>query len=98
MAKNPSKSGKCIKQTYILPFWGMLALTSGLRFFVSLLKMPLFGTLKLALLAKVPVLKCQKMALWVPKQKNGDHFFMPTTPQNGDKYVCFMRLAHLGGF
>ena len=30
-----------------------------------------FGTLKRALLAKVPVFKCQKMALRAPKSKNG---------------------------
>ena len=34
-------------------------------------------------LAKVPVFTCQKMALRVPIQKNGDHFSMPISPQNG---------------
>ena len=48
--------------------------------------------------AKVPVFKCQKMALRVPKQKNGDHFFMPTSPENGVEHDCFVRLALLGGF
>ena len=47
---------------------------------------------------KVPVFTCQKMALRVPIQKNGDHFLSPTTPQNGVRHVCFMRLALLGGF
>ena len=51
-----------------------------------------------ALLAKVSVFMCQKMALRRPKQKNGDHFLSPTTPQNGVQHVCFMRLALLGGF
>ena len=45
-----------------------------------------------------PVFKCQKMALRVPNKKNGDHFLSPTTPQNGVRHVCFMRLALLGGF
>ena len=49
-------------------------------------------------MAKVPVFRCQKMALRAPKQKNGDHFLTPTTPQNGVEHVCFMRLALLGGF
>ena len=26
----------------------------------------------------------EKMALRVPEQKNGDHFLMATSPQNGD--------------
>ena len=30
--------------------------------------------------------------------KKRDHFFLPTTPQNGVRHVCFMRLALLGGF
>ena len=47
--------------------------------------------------AKVPVFSREKMALWVPEQKNGDHFLMPTSPQNGVGHVCFMRLALLGG-
>ena len=38
------------------------------------------------------------MALLVPRQKNQDHFLMPTFPQNGVEHVCFMRLALLGGF
>ena len=33
----------------------------------------MFGNF-LLILTKVPVLKCQKMALRVPKQKNGDYF------------------------
>ena len=52
----------------------------------------------LGFLPKVPVFKRQKMALRVPGHKNGDHFLMPTTPQNGKEPVCFMRLALLGGF
>ena len=71
---------------------------SGLGFFVSEPEVPFFGTWKRALLAKVPVFKRQKIALRVPKQKNKDHFSMPTSPQNGVEHVCFMRLALLGGF
>ena len=76
----------------------MLALKSGLVFFVFAPEVPFFGTGKRAILAKVPVLKCQKMALRAPKQKNGDHFLTPTTPQNGVEHVSFMRLALMGGF
>ena len=47
---------------------------------------------------KVPVFMWQKMALRVPKQKNGDHFLVPTSPKNGGLHVCFMRLVLLGGF
>ena len=36
------------------------------------------------LLPKVPVFNCQKMALRVPEQKNGDYFLIVTSPQNGD--------------
>ena len=79
-------------------FGGVLALKCGLGFFVSAPEVPFFGTSKRAILAKVPVLKCQKMALWAPKQKNRDHFLSPTTPQNGKQHVCFMRIAFLGGF
>ena len=76
----------------------MLALKSGLRFFVSAPEVPFFVTWKRALLAKVPVFRCQKMALRVPRQKNRDHFLMPTSPQNDVQHVCFMHLSLLGGF
>ena len=79
-------------------FGGMLALKSGLVFFVSAPEVPFFGTGKRAILAKVPVLKCQKIALRAPKQKKEDHFLTPTSPQNGVEHVCFMHLALLGGF
>ena len=71
---------------------------SGLRFFVSAPEVPFFGTWKGALLPKVPVFKCQKMALRAPESKNGDHFLTPTSPQNGVEHVSFMRLALWVGF
>ena len=71
----------------------MLALKSGLGFFVSAPEVPFFGTWKRALLPKVPGFKWQKMALPAPRQKNGDHFLTPTSPQNGAEHNCFMRLA-----
>ena len=49
-------------------------------------------------LPKVPVFRCQKMALWVPIQKNRDHFLMPISPQNGEGLLRFRRLALFGGF
>ena len=76
----------------------MLALKSGLGFFVSAPEVPFFVTWNRALLAKVPVFRCQKMALRVPRQKNRDHFLMPTSPQNDVQHVCFMHLSLLGGF
>ena len=76
----------------------MLASKSGLRFFVPAPEVPFFGTGKWALLVKVTVFRCQKMAFGVPRQKNRDHFLMSTSPQNGGEHVCFMRLALLGGF
>ena len=76
----------------------MLALKSGLRFFVSAPKVLFFCALKRAFLPKVPVLTRKKIALRGPKQKNRDHFSMPKSPQNGVEHVCFMRLAFLGGF
>ena len=76
----------------------MLAWKSGLRFFVSAPEVLFFVTWKRALLAKVPVFRCQKMALRVPRQKNRDHFLMPTSPQNDVQHVCFMHLSLLGGF
>ena len=79
-------------------FGGVLTLKSGLGFFVSAPEVPFFGTWKRAILAKVPVFKCQKMALRAPKQKKRDHFSMPTSPQNGVEHVYFVRLALLGGF
>ena len=72
-------------------FGGMLALKSGLVFFVSASEVPFFGTGKRVILAKVPVLKCQKMVLRAPKQKKRDHFSTPTSPQNGAEHVCFVR-------
>ena len=79
-------------------FGGMLALKSGLHFFVSASEVPLFGTWKRALLAKVPIFKCQKMGLLAPESKNGDHFFTQTSPKNGGLHICFVRLSLLGGF
>ena len=80
------------------PFWGDVGVEKWSRFFVSAPEVPFFGTGKRAILAKVPVLKCQKMALRAPKQKNRDHFSTPTSPQNGAELVCFVRLALLGWF
>ena len=76
----------------------MLALKSGLSFLVSAPEVPFFAALKRTLLPKMAVLTRQKIALRGPKQKNGDHFSMPTSPQNGREHVCFMHLALLGGF
>ena len=41
---------------------------------------------------KCLLLGTKKMGLWAPKSKNGDHFFTPTSPQNGEIDICFVRL------
>ena len=46
-------------------------------------------------LAKVPIFGCPKMGLQVPESKNWDHFFTPTSPQNGGVGVCFIHLPLL---
>ena len=89
------KSGKWIKQTPTPPFWGMLAWKSGLRFWIRALEVPFLGTWKWALLAKVPIFRCPKIGLRVPESKNWDHFFTPTSPQNGGVGVCFIHLPLL---
>ena len=57
-----------------------------------------------AMLQTLPQKKLQALpqslpqALRWPKQKNGDYFLSPTTPQNGVQHVCFLCLSLLGGF
>ena len=53
------------------PFWGVFREVFGLRSEIAALEVPFFGTLEWALLAKVPVFKCRKMALRAPEYKNG---------------------------
>ena len=36
--------------------------------------------------------------LGAKKEKNGDHFFMPTSPQNGGIDISFMRLPFRGEY
>ena len=38
-----------------------------------------------------------KMGLQVPETKDGNHFFTPTSPENGGKDICVLRLPLLGG-
>ena len=54
---------------------------------------PIFGHLKVG---TFPIFRCPKMGLWAAESKNGDHFFTPTSPQNGGIDICFMRLPLLG--
>ena len=61
-------------------FGGMLAAKSGLRFQFRAPEVPFFGTWKRPLLPKVLNFMYQKMVLWVPKTKNGDHFWLPISP------------------
>ena len=42
--------------------------------------------------SKVPIFRCPKVELRSLKSKNGgDHFFTPTSPQNGGIYIYFVR-------
>ena len=75
----------------IPPFWGDVGMKKWSPFLV-------FGTRTQALLPKVHNLGYKKMVLWVPETKNGDHFFMSTSPQNGGKDICSLRLSLLSGF
>ena len=76
-------------------FGGMLAWKSGLGFSIRALENPFLGTWKWALLPKVPIFRCPKMGFGVPESKNWDHFFTPTSPQNGGVGVCFIHLPLL---
>ena len=49
----------------------MLALKSGLGFFVSASEVPFFGTWKRALLVKVPIFKCQKSRFHLSEASKG---------------------------
>ena len=64
----PTQSGKHTKQTCKPPFGGILALQVVSVSFVSASEVPFFGTWKRALLAKVPVLKCQKLVGWCSRK------------------------------
>ena len=48
-----------------------------------------------AILPKIAQFGYQKMVLWLAETENGDHFFMPTSPQNGGLDICFMRFPIL---
>ena len=62
----------------IPPFWGVFRGVFEVRSQIQASEVPFLGTLKQALLVKVPIFKCQKMALLTPKSKNG--FQNPQTP------------------
>ena len=55
--------------------------------FVSRTGSALFGIPKSAKIARVPDFGYQKMRLWGTKIENGDHFFTPTSTQNGGIFV-----------
>ena len=57
----------------------------------------IFWHLKTGTFGKSACFQVPKMALRVPQQKNGDHFLMPASPQNGDLHICFVHLSLLGG-
>ena len=43
-------------------------------------------------------LGCNKMGLWMPKSKNGDHFLSPTISINGGTAPCFTLISFSGEF
>ena len=74
LAENPSKSGKRLKPKAIPLFLrdvGLIKVVLKFSFW------PFFWPL----LPKVPIFTCPKMALRVPEQKFGDHFYKPNIPQ-----------------
>ena len=93
LANNSPNIGKRIKQMSIPPFWGDVGVKKWSPFLDSGARSPIFGHLEMG---KVPTFRCPKMGLRVPESKNGDHFFTPTSPQNGGIDICFMRLPLLG--
>ena len=61
--------------------WGMLDLQKWSQNFCSGTRSAIFGHIKMGTFG---TFMYQKMALRVPGQKNGDHFWMATSPQNGN--------------
>ena len=68
------------------------------RFFCFGIRSAIFWHMKTGTFAESAHFHVPKMTLWMLKQKNGDHFLMPISPQNGEGHVRFRRLALLGGF
>ena len=63
---------------------------SDLRFQSRATEVQFFGTQNGPFLAKVAIIKCSKMGLWMPENENGDHFFHANIPQNGGIDICFL--------
>ena len=81
-----------MKQIPSPPFWGGVRVKKWPPFFDSSARSPIFGHLKMP---KVPIFRCPKMGLRAPERKNGDHFYMATSPKNGGLDFCFMCLPLL---
>ena len=84
-AKNTPKSDKRMNQMSIPPFWGVFCGVFGVHSQIWASEVPFFGTLKRALLAKVPIFKCQKMALRTAKSYNGLQKPCETPPKMVDQ-------------
>ena len=78
-------------------FGGMLALKSGLCFRIWPLKVLFLGIWKQTLFQKVPYFGYQKWDFERPN-KNGNHFFMPISPQIDGIAICLMCLSLLCEF
>ena len=87
-----SKSGKHMKQMLNPPFWGGVGVKKWSPFLDSAARSPIFGHLKIGTFG---IFRCPKMGLRAAESKNGDHFFTPTSPQNGGFDTCFMCLPLL---
>ena len=74
-----------MNQMSIPPFWGVFCGVFGVHSQIWASEVPFFGTLKWALLAKVPIFKCQKMALRTAKSKNGLQKPCETPPKMVDQ-------------
>ena len=79
--KRIQKSQKMKSKVIVPTFVESLPYKSGLGFFVPALEVPFFKAPTWALLAKVAILGCQKMALPVPLRKLRAHFYKANFPQ-----------------
>ena len=80
----------------IPPLWGDVGVEKWSSFLVSGTQSTVFWHPKLGTFGKSARFQVLKMGLWMPKNENGDHFFTPTSPQNGGIDICVVLLSLLG--
>ena len=77
-------------------FGGCWPYKSGLKISSWALKVPFLGTLRWALLPKVPIFMRSKMALWVYKWRIWDHFYKANIPQKWWNCLLFLAFTTFG--